>query len=88
MRKAASLRKCQRTPFHRSFLPHLFTTPLANIHRPTIYFVQVPVKGAIALRKQGRIHDIISRVYWAGAVTEVRSPFDQMTDQRTDQQTD
>ena len=25
--------------------------------------------------KQGRIHDSISRLRWAGAVTEVRSPF-------------
>ena len=25
--------------------------------------------------KQGRIHDSISRVRWAGAVTEVRTPF-------------
>ena len=25
--------------------------------------------------KQGRIHDSISRVRWAGAVTEVKSPF-------------
>ena len=26
-------------------------------------------------KKQGRINDSISRVRWAGAVTEVRSPF-------------
>ena len=73
--------KWKISPFYRTSSPIGAAAQKLELQANSVYKLDVSKKNSVAFciwlqkEKQGRIHDSISRVRWAVAVAEVRSPF-------------